>query len=59
LKEDGFWLSARNDGTVPVLIVGQNEKGALCGAFEFLMLLGQNKSCPTSYASSASAVITD
>ncbi|KAL2858449.1 glycoside hydrolase superfamily [Aspergillus pseudoustus] len=57
LKEDGFWLSARNDGTAAVLIVGQNERGALYGTFEFLMLLAQNKPCPTSYASSPSAPI--
>ncbi|KAL2864141.1 glycoside hydrolase superfamily [Aspergillus lucknowensis] len=59
LKEDGFWLGTQedNNGTARVLIVGQNERGALYGAFEFLTLLAQNKPCPRSYATSPSAPI--
>jgi alpha-glucuronidase len=60
LKEDGFWLGARKDGNngpAHVLIIGQNERGALYGAFEFLMLLAQDKPCPETYTSSPSAPI--
>ncbi|KAJ5642833.1 alpha-glucuronidase A [Penicillium lividum] len=60
LKEDGFWLGARkdgNDGPAHVLILGHNERGALYGAFHFLMLLAQDKPCPETYTSSPSAPI--
>jgi alpha-glucuronidase len=36
LEQDGFWLSTK-DGAVQ--IIGQNERGALYGAFEYLTLL--------------------
>ncbi|KAF1955962.1 alpha-glucuronidase [Byssothecium circinans] len=38
LEEDGFYLSTEDDH---VLIVGQNERGALYGAFEYLSRLAQ------------------
>lgn len=40
LDEDGFWLSTRGD---TVQILGQNERGALYGAFDFLSNLAQGK----------------
>lgn len=60
LKDDGFWLgtvSGEKGDKTQVVIVGQNERGALYGAMEFLMRLAQNQPCPTSYASSPSAPI--
>lgn len=39
LKNDSFWLSTTTTHTV--LILGQNERGALYGAFEYLSLLAQ------------------
>lgn len=39
LEEDGFYLSTTPD---KVIIVGQNERGALYGAFEYLSQLAQN-----------------
>ncbi|KAK0392267.1 hypothetical protein NLU13_1763 [Sarocladium strictum] len=41
LEEDGFWLDS-GDGN-GAHIVGQNERGALYGAFEYLSLLAQGK----------------
>ena len=38
LEEDGFWLNSDHNS---VQIIGQNERGALYGAFEYLSLLGQ------------------
>lgn len=38
LKNDSFWLSTSSN---TVLILGQNERGALYGAFEYLSLLAQ------------------
>ncbi|KAH8798608.1 alpha-glucuronidase [Xylogone sp. PMI_703] len=58
LKEDGFWLTAqRNYATETVLILGQNERGALYGAFEFLVLLAQDLPCPKARVSNPSAPI--
>ncbi|KAH8705312.1 alpha-glucuronidase [Talaromyces proteolyticus] len=59
LKEDGHWLSTRkiDSSTTDVLIAGQNERGALYGAFEFLMLLVQNKPYPEGHTSSPHAPI--
>ncbi|OJJ44714.1 hypothetical protein ASPZODRAFT_71389 [Penicilliopsis zonata CBS 506.65] len=54
LKEDGFWLSTKGDA---VQILGQNERGALYGAFEFLMMLAQGNFSPVAYASNPSAPI--
>jgi alpha-glucuronidase len=38
LKEDGFWLSTEGE---TIKIIGQNERGALYGAFEYLSMLAQ------------------
>ena len=38
LDEDGFWLNT--DGNI-IKILGQNERGALYGAFEYLSILAQ------------------
>ncbi|OKL61342.1 putative alpha-glucuronidase A [Talaromyces atroroseus] len=55
LKEDGFWLDRSQNNSVQIL--GQNDRGALYGAFEFLMLLAQGKPCPFGYVSNPSAPI--
>jgi alpha-glucuronidase len=55
LKEDGFWLDRSSNESVQIL--GQNDRGALYGAFEFLMLLAQGKKCLSSYVSNPSAPI--
>lgn len=55
LKEDGFWLNRSNKESVQIL--GQNDRGALYGAFEFLMRLAQGKTCPSGYISNPSAPI--
>lgn len=58
LKEDGFWLSAQSiNASEQVLILGQNERGALYGALEFLMLLAQGQPYPKAHASNPSAPI--
>ena len=49
LEEDGFWLS--NKGST-VQILGQNERGALYGAFEYLSMLAQGNSTKVAYATS-------
>lgn len=54
LEEDGFWLSVKND---TVEIVGQNERGALYGAFEYLSMLAQANFTEVAYASNPSAAI--
>ncbi|KAI0598361.1 glycoside hydrolase superfamily [Biscogniauxia sp. FL1348] len=54
LEEDGFWLSNK-DGTVEIL--GQNERGALYGAFEYLSMLAQGNFTEVAYATSPSAPI--
>jgi alpha-glucuronidase len=38
LDEDGFWLNTEGD---TIKILGQNERGALYGAFEYLSMLAQ------------------
>lgn len=49
LKGDGFWLDTTGGD---VLILGQNERGALYGTFEYLSLLAQgNFSTGLAYAS--------
>ncbi|KAF4947204.1 hypothetical protein F66182_18567, partial [Fusarium sp. NRRL 66182] len=55
LKEDGFWLDNQENKNVQIL--GQNARGALYGAFEFLMLLAQGKPCPSGHSSNPSAPI--
>ena len=49
LKADGFWLST--DSGRPVQIIGQNARGALYGAFEYLSMLAQGNFSSVSYAS--------
>lgn len=54
LGEDGFWLSTKGE---TVRIVGQNERGALYGAFEYLSLIGQGNFSEVAYATNPSAGI--
>lgn len=54
LSEDGFWLSVKGDS---VKILGQNERGALYGAFEYLSLLAQANFTEVAYATNPSAKI--
>ncbi|KAI1815132.1 glycoside hydrolase family 67 protein [Poronia punctata] len=54
LDEDGFWLDTRGKN---VQILGQNEGGALYGAFEYLSMVAQGNFTPVAYASSPSAPI--
>ncbi|KAI0475652.1 glycoside hydrolase family 67 protein [Xylariaceae sp. FL0804] len=54
LGEDGFHLSITNQS---VDIVGQNERGALYGAFEYLSMLSQGNLTKTSYTSNPSAPV--
>lgn len=54
LIADGFWLDTTGD---KVLILGQNERGALYGAFEYLSLVAQGNFTPVAYASNPSAPI--
>ncbi|KAF2248878.1 glycoside hydrolase family 67 protein [Trematosphaeria pertusa] len=54
LEEDGFFLSTEGDN---VVIVGQNERGALYGAFDYLSRLAQAKFSTVSYVSNPHAPI--
>lgn len=54
IEEDGFYLSTEGRN---VLIVGQNERGALYGAFELLSRLAQGKLSPVSFVSNPHAPI--
>ncbi|KAI7128058.1 putative alpha-glucuronidase [Hortaea werneckii] len=54
LFEDGFWLSTKGP---KVQILGQNERGALYGAFEYLSMLAQGNMTEVAYASSPSAPV--
>ncbi|KAK1451615.1 alpha-glucuronidase A [Colletotrichum melonis] len=54
LIEDGFWLSVKGDG---VKILGQNERGALYGTFEYLSLLAQGNFTEVTYATNPSAPV--
>ncbi|RFU79727.1 alpha-glucuronidase [Trichoderma arundinaceum] len=54
LKEDGYWLSTKGKS---VQIIGQNERGALYGAFEYLSLLGQGDFSEVAFASNPSAPV--
>lgn len=47
LEADGFWLSVSSTG---VQILGQNERGALYGAFEYLSMLAQGNFSNVAYA---------
>ena len=54
LEEDGFWLS--NLGKT-VQILGQNERGALYGAFEYLSMLAQGNFSRVEYATNPNGQI--
>ncbi|KAK8137901.1 alpha-glucuronidase A [Apiospora sp. TS-2023a] len=54
LKGDGFWLSIKGDS---VQIVGQNERGALYGTFQYLSMLAQGNFTEVAYESNPSAPI--
>jgi alpha-glucuronidase len=54
LEEDGFFLSTEGRN---VLIIGQNQRGALYGAFEYLSRLAQGKFSEVSFVSNPHAPI--
>ena len=54
LEEDGFWLDIQGQC---VQILGQNERGALYGAFEYLSMLAQGNFSDTAYATNPNAPI--
>ncbi|KAL9107260.1 MAG: hypothetical protein Q9227_007801 [Pyrenula ochraceoflavens] len=54
LEEDGFWLSITNSS---IHIVGQNERGALYGSFEYLSMLAQGNFSQVAYATNPNAPI--
>ncbi|GIC89034.1 alpha-glucuronidase [Aspergillus udagawae] len=54
LDVDGFWLSIRGKS---VQIVGQSERGALYGTYEYLSMLAQGNFSEVSYATSPHAPI--
>ncbi|KAH8155939.1 hypothetical protein CIB48_g12308 [Xylaria polymorpha] len=54
LNEDGFWLNTKGN---TVQILGQNERGALYGAFEYLSMLAQGNFTKVAYATNPSAPI--
>ncbi|KAK1145233.1 hypothetical protein N8T08_004386 [Aspergillus melleus] len=54
LEEDGFWLRAQGDS---VQVIGQNARGALYGAFEYISLLSQGNFSDVDYSTSPHAPI--
>ncbi|KAJ5462915.1 hypothetical protein N7475_007859 [Penicillium sp. IBT 31633x] len=54
LEEDGFWLNTKGES---VQILGQNERGALYGTFEYLSMLAQGNFSKVAYASNPAAPI--
>lgn len=54
LEHDGFWLNTTGP---TVQILGQNERGALYGAFEYLSMLAQGNFSKVAYATNPSAPI--
>ena len=54
LIKDGYWLSTEG-GTVQIL--GQNERGALYGTFQYLSMLAQGNFTKVAYASNPDAPI--
>lgn len=54
LVEDGYWLSIQGGA---VQILGQNERGALYGAFKYLSMLAQGNFSQVSYASNPAAPV--
>lgn len=54
LRDDGFWLDSTG-GTIHIL--GQNERGALFGAFEYLSMLARGDFSKVAYGTSPDAGI--
>lgn len=54
LKQDGFWLNTKGS---TVQILGQNERGALYGTFEYLSMLAQGNFSQVAYATNPHAPI--
>ncbi|KIJ48597.1 glycoside hydrolase family 67 protein [Sphaerobolus stellatus SS14] len=54
LEKDGFWLSTKGP---TVQILGQNERGALYGTFEYLSMLAQGNFSQVAYATNPHAPI--
>lgn len=54
VEPDGFYLDNKGDN---VQILGQNERGALYGAFEYLSMLAQGNISEVSYASNPAAPV--
>lgn len=54
LEEDGYFLNTTGGG---VQILGNNERGALYGAFQYLSMLAQGNYSEVAYASNPSAPI--
>ena len=54
LEADGFWLSVKGS---TVQILGQNERGALYGAFEYLSMLAQGNFSQVAYVSNPNAPV--
>lgn len=54
LVEDGFYLDTTGE---QVLILGQNERGAIYGAFEYLSMLGQGNITEVAFASNPDAPV--
>ncbi|KAF7595393.1 hypothetical protein BBP40_006387 [Aspergillus hancockii] len=54
LDNDGFWLRRYGD---TVQILGENERGALYGAYEYLSLLGQGNFSQVDYSTSPHAPV--
>jgi len=54
LVDDGFWLSTKGN---TIQILGQNERGALYGAFEYLSMLAQGNFSQVAYANNPAAPI--
>ncbi|KIX03462.1 uncharacterized protein Z518_07014 [Rhinocladiella mackenziei CBS 650.93] len=54
LEDDGFWLNTTGS---TVQILGQNERGTLYGAFEYLSMLAQGNFSKIAYADSPKAPI--
>ena len=54
LEKDGFWLSIKGSN---IQILGQKERGALYGAFEYLSMLAQGNFSQVAYATNPNAPI--
>lgn len=54
LVEDGFWLNTTGN---TIQILGQNERGALYGAFEYLSMLARGNFSQVAYANNPAAPI--